>query len=397
MDGDSQLKVLLVHNYYQIAGGEDSVFRNEIQLLRDAGHTVITYTLSNDSIKGISSAIQVVLRMCFSFKSYSSMRKLIRREQPDVVHVHNYFPLITPSVFYACSKEAVPVVHTLHNYRAICPTALLMSDGKINEKSVTGSPWWAVRKKVYRDSFLGTATLSFMIWLHRYIGTWQTKVDGFICLTNFAKDVYRRAGWPDDKLFLKPNFINHDQINTEFIPNIDEPYALYVGRLSEEKGVDLLIEAWKNVPFKLIVIGEGPLSILFDDPIPNVKFLGRQSKHIVLGYMKHSQFLVMASTWYEGLPMVLIEAFAMRKPALVPKLGGMAEVVLDGVNGVHFTPGSSESLCKHALKLAADPVLCSKMGKSARVIFDSNYSEEVNLRLLTDIYSHVINKSHGIE
>ncbi len=391
------MKIMILHNFYQVSGGEDSVFQNEAQMLRDAGHEVVLHSVSNDRISGFWGRLKVVLNMCFSLGVYFELRRLLKQHAPDVVHVHNYFPLFTPSVFYACRKAGTPVVHTLHNYRAICPTALLMNDGHVNETSVLGSPWWALPHKVYRNSYLGTFALSFMIWLHRQIGTWTSKVDAYICLTEFSKEIYVRAGWPKNKLFLKPNFINDSQITTDFDVEISEPYALYVGRLSDEKGVDLILDAWKGMSMKLVVIGDGPLKTLMSPELGNIVYLGKQPKDKVLGYINNCQFLIMASTWYEGLPMVLIEAFAMRKPALVPQLGGMAEVVLDGVNGVHFTPGSSESLHKHALKLAADPVLCSKMGKSARVIFDSSYSEEVNLRLLTDIYSHVINKSHGIE
>ena len=391
------MKILFVHNFYKVQGGEETVVQNEINMLKNAGHEVKLFAITNESINGFFGKLLVFLETPFSVRSFYKTKRALREFSPDVVHVHNYFPLISPSVFYACSRAGIPVVHTLHNYRAICPTALLMNDGHVNETSVLGSPWWALPHKEYRNSYLGTFALSFMIWLQRQIGTWTSKVDAYICLTEFSKEIYVRAGWPKNKLFLKPNFINDSQITTDFDVEISEPYALYVGRLSDEKGVDLILDAWKGMSMKLVVIGDGPLKTLMSPELGNIVYLGKQPKDKVLGYINNCQFLIMASTWYEGLPMVLIEAFAMRKPALVPKLGGMAEVVLDGVNGVHFTPGSSESLRKHALTLAADPVLCSKMGKSARGIFDSSYSEEVNLRLLTDIYSHVINKSHGIE
>ena len=383
------MKILVIHNSYQIAGGEDSVFNNECLLLEQNGITVRKLSISNDSISGLLAKVFAFIGVVFSFHGYKRIVQAIETFRPDVVHVHNYFPLISPSVFYACKKMGVPVVHTLHNYRAICPTALLMNNGKIEERSIQKSPWWAVKQKVYKDSILGTFVLAAMVAWHKRLGTWKTKVDRFIALTQFAANKYEQAGWPESKLVVKPNFVP-DPFDSGFTYQ-NEQHAIFVGRLSEEKGVDLLLEAWKEIDYKLLIIGDGPLkSVVEQSDNPNIHYLGKLDKQNVLERVKKASFLVMASTWYEGLPMVLVEAFACGTPALVPNLGGMGEVVKDKVTGLHLEPGNSSDLSKKAEWLFEHPEAQKKFSINARNEYLDRYTPEQNYEMLMDIYQQAI-------
>ena len=315
------MKILLIHNRYKIAGGEDSVFNNESDLLEKYGHDVHLFTVTNYEINSALTKIFTLINLLFSFSQYRKLKKILRKIRPDVVHVHNYFPLLSPSIFYACKSLNIAVVHTLHNYRSVCPTALLMHNGKINEKSVLGESWWTVNKKVYRNSYIGSFALACMVEFHKKIGTWKTKVDRFIALTEFSKDKYVEAGWPSSKIKVKPNFIQ-DYFKASKETSKKSGYALYIGRLSEEKGINTLLTAWNMVSFPLKVVGDGPLSYLFTEyGDGNVCYLGHKVKEDVLSLIKNANFIVMPSTWYETFGMVIIEAFMCGTPVIVSRLG----------------------------------------------------------------------------
>lgn len=388
------MKVMVIHNTYKIKGGEDSVFQNEVDLIRSYNNDVVIYTVDNDLIETFTDKLKTLFGVIYSLTHYKKIRAILQKEQPDVVHVHNYFPQISPAVFYACGAEAIPVIHTLHNFRAICPTALLMHDGIITEKSITKGPWWAISKKVYKESFIGTFALSCMIALHKTTGTWQKSVDGFICLTEFAKTLYERAGWPTNKLFIKPNFLVDAPLVTSPVDIPADGYAVFVGRLCKEKGIDLLLAAWRDITLPLVIIGDGPEKHLLDNAPSNIIYLGSKPKDEVLGYIKEAQFLVMASTWYEGFPMVLVEAFAQSTCALVPNIGGMAEVVESGINGMHFDVGNSQALRNCAQTLIDKPQLCLELGRNARKIFGEKYSEQINYQQLMNIYQQVMSRKN---
>jgi glycosyltransferase involved in cell wall biosynthesis len=383
------MNILIIHNFYQIAGGEDAVYQNEITMLRKFGHTVDTFTVHNDAINSLWGKIRALSGIVFSISSYFKMKQNIKVFKPDIVHVHNYFPLLSPAIFYACKSMGVPVVHTLHNFRAICPTAFLMHKNKVTEKSINDGPWWTIKQQVYKGSIIGSLAVSLMVALHRSIGTWDHKVDGFICLTEFAKNIYVKAGWPASKLFVKPNFIATPFITNESAtPN---KYAVFVGRLCQEKGIELLIGAWKNIDFPLYIIGDGPERHIIENcKLKHVHYLGPQPKDKVLNYVKSSSFLVMTSTWYEGLPMVLIEAFACGTCAIVPNIGGMAEVVTDKTTGLHFEAGNESSLTECVNSIIKTPEIFEKYGTNAKDIYNNKYSEETNYQTLNDIYVKII-------
>jgi glycosyltransferase involved in cell wall biosynthesis len=386
------MKVLIVHNYYQIAGGEDGVLKNEVELLISNGNEVTLHSVNNKSIVSILDKFLTLLKVPFSFSSYKEMKKLLEKVKPDVVHVHNYFPLFSPSIFYACNKLKIPVVHTLHNYRAVCPTALLMHDGKLNETSIKHSSWWTVSKRVYRDSFVGSLSLACMVELHKRLGTWQTKVERFIALTEFSRQKFIEAGWPEGKIVVKPNFIE-DPFNGVSSLNKKGGYALFVGRLSEEKGIDILFNAFKKVDLTLKIIGDGPLNgFVEENSCDNIEFLGRKEKDDVLELVKNASFIIMPSTWYEGFPMVLVESFACGTPALVSKLGSMEEIIVDGATGLHFEAGNPNDLATKVQWMIDNPDSAREMGANTRAEYLAKYTPEKNHEMLINIYQQAIDE-----
>jgi glycosyltransferase involved in cell wall biosynthesis len=387
------MNILICHNYYQIAGGEDSVMKNEIDLLVNNANKVSTYTINNNGIKSFVSKLYTMVNVPFSYYQYKKIRETLAIVKPDVVHVHNYFPLLSPAVFFACKKAKIPVVHTLHNYRAVCPTALLMHAGKINETSVKSRSWWAVAQRVYRNSFIGTFALTCMVELHKGIGTWQTKVDRFITLTEFSKKKYIEAGWPAKNLAIKPNFIE-DPFDNQSVIDKKGGYALYIGRLSEEKGIDVLFEAWDSCELPLKVIGDGPLKNMFlKHSNSDVDYLGLKNKAEVIQLVKNANFIIMPSTWYEGFPMVLVEAFACGTPALVSRLGSMEEIIEPNFTGLHFEAGNPVDLAKKVKWMIDHPDKARQMGINARNEYLSKYTPEKNYEILMDIYQQAINEA----
>lgn len=387
------MKILQIHNYYQIAGGEDAVLENESLLLQKNSNDVQQFVVHNTAITSILDKVKTLLFAPFSFTYFNKLLVLLKQKQPEVVHVHNYFPLLSPSIFYACKKFNIPVVHTLHNYRAVCPTALLMFNKKVEERSITHSSWWAVKKRVYRHSMVGTFSLTTMIELHKRLGTWNSRVDRFIALTEFSRQKFIEAGWPEDKVVVKPNFIEDPYNKAETIEK-EGGYALFVGRLSEEKGVDVLLEAWQEIDLPLKIIGEGPLKkMVQDNTTKRIEYLGRKDKKEVLNLVKNADFIIMPSTWYEGFPMVLVEAFACGTSAIVSRLGSMEEIVEDSKTGLHFEAGNSKDLIEKVNWMLKHPRKIVEMGTNARREYLTKYTPERNYEMLIDVYRQAITQN----
>ncbi|TXR53343.1 glycosyltransferase family 4 protein [Reinekea thalattae] len=382
------MKILVIHNSYKVRGGEDSVFENEVALLRDGGHEVTELRVSNDSVRGFFSKIFVAVSTVFSIHGYIKTLKAIDKVRPDVVHVHNYFPILSPSVFYACKIKGVPVVHTLHNFRAICPTALLQFNGKVTERSLTEGPWWAVRKRVYRGSLVGTFLLSSMISFHKKVGTWTKCVDRFIALTDFNKQLYLNVGWPKDKVVVKPNFTTPVLKRKK----ARKPYALFVGRLSEEKGIPFLLSAFDDSnELKLKVIGAGPLEQLVKSKTSNnIEYLGELSRLQVAEKMMEASCLVITSLRYEPFGMVIIEAMSYGLPVLIPSEGSMEGIVPNDEAGLHYMAGNRGSFLACIRRLLDDNVMFEKLSTGAKKKYQEKYTAEVNLAMLESIYASVI-------
>ncbi len=390
------MKILFVHNKYQQAGGEDSVVFTEINLLRNFGGLVELAFRENDVINSIYSKASVFFSVTYSLKSKLWMTKKIESFSPDIVHIHNYFPLLSPSIYDACIEAAVPVVQTLHNYRTICPGALLMRGGQVCELCVSGSPYQAILHCCYRNSILGTLAVARMVSYHRSKGTWREKIDRFIALTDFAKNKFVEAGFPEEKIVVKPNFVENP-LNIKS-KGLREAKALFVGRISQEKGVSDLMSAWDQLDYPLLLAGDGPEFERFKNSCNNnaVTFLGAQAKEKVYNLMTHSQFLVMPSICYEGFPLVLVEAFAHGLPVICSCLGSMAEIVEDGVTGLHFEAGNPDDLSKKVEWMISHSEECREMGENARATYLEKYTPEINYKILMDIYQEAIDFNKGM-
>jgi glycosyltransferase involved in cell wall biosynthesis len=379
------MKILQIHNRYQIAGGEDVVVASEQKLLA-AHHDVLSYTVSNDGIRGIRGKLDTALHTHYSKRQKQALGRYLAEHKPDVAHVHNFFPVLTPAIYDACIEAGVPVVQTLHNYRTLCANALLMRDGRICERCVKGSPYWGAYYGCYRDSRLGSLVVAHSVAYHRRQATWQTKVDRFIALTEFGRQKFVSAGFPANKISVKPNFAE-EPLEDGFKPLPRQPFALFVGRLSEEKGLGTLLQAWESVDFALKIVGGGELPATAP---ANVRFLGKQTKAQVYGLMQQAQFLVMPSEWYETFGLVLIEAFANGLPVICSRLGGMAEIVEDNVTGLHFEAGNADDLAAKIHWALVNPEAMAHMGQAARAEYEAKYTPEINYRQLMAIYQAAI-------
>lgn len=382
------LKILIAHNYYQQAGGEDNVVAAEKSLLEAHDHHVNLWSVDNkDLAAGLLGKVRAALSASYSMESLEITKQLLRDFQPDVVHVHNFFPQISPSIFDACLEANVPVVQTLHNYRLICPGAFLMRDGHICEQCIKGSPYQAALYGCYRGSKAGSLVVAHMVARHRQADTWRNKVTRFIALTDFAKSKFVEAGFPADKISVKPNFVAQSAPAQAFSNAPRSSFALFVGRLSAEKGIDVLSQAWRALSAfgELKAAGDGPLAPSLADQ-PGIELLGRQSAEQIKSLMAEARFLVLPSVWYEGFPMVLVEAFACGLPVLASRLGSMCDIVDEGVTGLFFRPGDSADLIEKARWLFEHPEECERMSRNAREKYLSSYTAVINYRQLLGIY-----------
>ena len=382
------MRVMQVHNAYQQRGGEDGVVCAEHQLLRRFGHEVEQYIVSNDAIGGWKDALRVGFFTHYSSTSREAIKELIHRFRPDVVHVHNFFPLITPSVYDACHDEGVAVVQTLHNYRPICPGAQLMRDGKICELCIHHSPYRYVRHRCYRGSFSGTLVSAHMVATHRRRETWSTRVDRFIALTGFARDKFVEAGFPAGRIAVKPNFL-HESRPPDL--SLARNGALFVGRISEEKGIRTLLGAFRLLDMPLRVAGDGPMmDWLAANAGPNVTLLGVLDAQEVKKEMVRAECLIFPSEWYEGFPMTLVEAFAAGLPVIASRLGGMTEIIQDGETGLLFSPGDPQDLASKITALRQAPDVRRKISSACRRRFLSKYGSDANHEMLLQIYEQAV-------
>ncbi|WP_420593700.1 glycosyltransferase family 4 protein [Deinococcus sp.] len=377
-------RVLVVHNFYQQAGGEDAVFRAETALLSSLGAAVQTHTVHNDELQGRSALISGA-QTIWNPASARTLADLVRAHRSEVVHFHNTFPIISPAAYSAVRAAGAAVVQTLHNYRLMCAAATFYRDGQPCEACLGKTPPLpAVQHACYRDSRAGSAALAGMLTAHRWLGTYTREVDRYIALTEFARDKYIQGGLPPAKLVVKPNFLAED-------PGMGAHqggYALFVGRLAPEKGIMTLLNAWAQVTdLPLKIAGDGPLA---DQVVArqsaNVKYLGRQDNAQIRELMRDATMLIFPSEWYEGFPMTLIEAFASGLPVIASKIGSMPEIVAHQRTGLHFRPGDAADLARQVQWLSLHPSECTQMGLAARQDYQTQYTAQHNSQLLLDIY-----------
>lgn len=394
------MRVLIAHNAYQQPGGEDTVVNAEKALLRRAGNEVNEYLRHNNEIKsgGTYSDIPLGLRTIWSAASQHQLSRLIKDCKPDVVHFHNTFPLISPAAYYACRDLGVPVVQTLHNYRLFCAAATFFRDGQVCEDCREKGRWQAVRHRCYRHSRSASAAVAAMLSFHHWYGTWKNLVDCYITLSGFSCAKFIAAGLPPEKIVVKPNFVLPD-------PGVgrgSREGAVFLGRLSEEKGLRTLLQAWAQVnPSRTLrVVGDGPLR---NEIRSEVSRSGLSTIHLdeclpreeSLRAVQSARFLIVPSQWYEGFPMVIVEAYACGTPVIASRLGAMQEIVLDGRTGLHFTSGDADDLARKVEWAWAHPDEMREMGQTARAEYEAKYTAERNYKLLVDIYQRAVQNNEN--
>jgi glycosyltransferase involved in cell wall biosynthesis len=387
------MRILQIHNLYRIPGGEDVVVAAEKALLEDNGHDVVLLQADNDEISGSFNQAMTAANAIYSQSGKRRVFSEIARFRPDIVHVHNFFPLWSPAVYDACRDAGVPVVQTLHNYRLFCSDAFFFRDGKVCEDCLGKFfPWPGIVHRCYRGSAVGTAAVATMLTVHRARRTWHTRVDKYIALTEFARQKYIEGGLPGEKILVKPNFVYPD-------PGAGSGgggYALFVGRLSPEKGIDTLLAAWKHldqaIPLK--IVGQGPLAETVKEAVSklsNVEWLGTLTLEKLYEIMGKAEFLIFPSAWYETFGRVAVEAFATGTPAIAAQIGAVAEIVEDQRTGLHFRPGDPDDLVAKVQWALSHPNQLQKMRREARMEFESKYTAQQNYQQLMEIYKSACN------
>ena len=377
------MRILSVHSRYQIRGGEDECREAEERLLREMGNSVEVY----EHIAALGK-MQLAFRTIWSVEAHKTLSHRLMEQTHDVVHVQNFFPLISPSVYYAAKAQGVPVVQTLHNYRLLCPNALFFRDGHVCENCLGKPvPWNGILHACYRESRTASGAVAAMLTVHRTMRTWTEMVDVYIALTEFARQKFIQGGIPAEKIVVKPNFVHPDLGCGEGRGG----YALFVGRLSPEKGLDTLLAAWERlggqVPLK--IVGEGPLASQVAEAVKKldyVEWLGRRPMEEVYELMGRAMFLIFPSNWYETFGRVAVEAFAKGTPVIAANIGAIAELIEHGRTGLHFRPGDSEDLAAKVEWALAHPRELAQMRQEARIEFESKYTAQENYRQLMKIY-----------
>lgn len=385
VDDTKKQNILIVHNYYQIPGGEDTVVANEKKMLEKHGHKVILYSRNNAELKQMSKFQKLFLPITtvFNPRTYKEIKRLIKSENIEIVHVHNTLNLISPAVYYAARVMKVPVVQTVHNFRLQCPGATFYRDGHICEDCVEHGLRCAVKHSCYRGSRIQTLACVISTWFHRMTGIYG-KIN-YICLTEFNKSkLLELKQIKPEKVYVKPNFV---ESKSSFIPEESrENQFVFAGRLDKLKGIDILFESWKRMGDtapKLVVCGMGPMKEWCENFIKennvNIEMPGIVPNNEVLSYMAHSKALVLPTQWYEGFPMSIVEAFSVGTPVLCSNIGNAGSIVEEGYNGYKFEPDSVNEI-DQAVKR------CHGLCDQTWAVYQEKYAEEKNYEKLMDIY-----------
>ena len=393
------MKIIAAHNYYQQRGGEDQCFEDEVRVLRANGHDVFEYVVHNDAITS-ANKIGVALNTLWNRSAYHAFQKAIMDFQPDLVHVMNTFPLLSPAIFYGAKRLGIPTIHEVANYRLSCAGSYLLRDGKVCEKCVgMAFPFPAIQHRCYRGSLSGSTVVASTIALHRVLRTWNRVVDTVICPSEISKQKLTEMGLPSEKIFVKPNALDFD-------PGLGRGpsgFAVFVGRLSPEKGLKTLIQAWnenQQLP-KLKIIGDGPLAEFVRTAAASderIEWLGKMPIHELLEVVGQANCLVMPSVWYETFGRTTVEAFAKGTPVVGSKIGGTAEIIDDGRTGWLFQPGNANDLAtKIAMAMNLSTEESQRFRKETRQEYLSKYTSQANYDRLIELYSTAIMNSKALK
>lgn len=387
----ASLRILIAHCRYRQRGGEDAVVDAEADLLERNGHAVLRYARDNREIDDIDR-VALAVQTFWSTRTVRDLERRVRAFRPHVIHVHNTFPLLSPSIYWAAARAGVPVVQTLHNFRLLCAQAMLLKDGAVCERCVGRLPWRGVVGRCYRDSAAQSAVLVGSLALHRALGTYRHKAARYVALTEFCRRKFIEGGLPAERIALKPNFVD-----VRYRPNDDRRGGLFVGRLAPEKGIGVLAEALSQRPWSTIdVVGNGPERSRLEGR-RGVRLHGRQEPETIYRRMRRAAYLVMPSVWFENFPRTLVEAFASGLPVIASRLGALAELIDDGRTGLLFEPGSAPDLVRRLEWAEAHPRELRQMGVNARYEYERKYTPARNYRQLVGIYHEAIGGRQEME
>lgn len=394
------MKVLVIHNYHRTgsASGDDQVFKKETELLQKHGNEVYRYTVSNDDFdqQGVVGKIKLTLGMLWSMKNYRKVRQIIKRKNPDIVHVHTFFPLLSPSILYAAKKSGVKVVATLHDTRFVCPCATSLREGHICNKCGDGHYLRMVKYRCFKKSCLQSLIVAVIFKIHRVAKSFYKKIDGYICLNDNQIELLKNIGFDSRKIFKKYNFVPDTELFTsdDNAHNFPKRFVVYYGRIGEEKGIYILMKVWeklKDIP--LVVMGGGPLEEEFKKWVHQQKqvyYLGYTPHEKCLSIVKNAEFVLFPSIWYEGCSMVQIEAESQGKALIATDLGFSTESIRNGYNGYKVKLGDIDGFVKTIKMMWKDPDKCKKMGENARKDYLEKYLPENNYHQLMNIYKKIL-------
>jgi glycosyltransferase involved in cell wall biosynthesis len=387
------MRILLIHNRYKEKGGEDFVVATEYELLQQNGHDVFLLEFDNKNIKSGVGTIKAGIQSFYNLSSARILKSTIKSLNPDIIHIHNIFYIVSPSVFHVANKYGIPVVMTLHNYRLICVGALLLRNNLVCEICINKTfPLSGVKYKCHRNSALESLQLVAMTGLHKLLGTWRQKVGRYIVLTEFGKNKMLNSslGLKEDQVVVKANSVEDRGHESE---KSRSPFYLFIGRLSEEKGIQVLLESISHFQYPLTVIGDGPfkeLVIEYSKKYDCINYLGFQDKSSIIKSLKACKALIFPSTWYEGMPLTLLESFSTGTPVICSDMENLNKIVKDQYNGLLFNAGSAKSLASTIQSFNKYPN--KKYYENARQTYDDYYTEKINYNNLMNVYQGLIAK-----
>ena len=394
------MKILAIHNFHRkgSSSGDDQVFKNETALLEKHGNHVIKYTVSNDEFDnaGVFGKLAITLGMLWSSKNYKAVQQLIEKERPDIVHVHTFFPLLSPSILYVCKRAGIKVVATLHDTRFVCPCATSLRGNQLCNECGDGKYFRMCKYGCFKNSKLQSFIVAWIFTYHRIRKSFYNQIDRYICLNENQIQLLVQIGFDNNKITKKYNFVPDMYANFRKVEyrGLPERYVVFYGRISEEKGIKVLMQIWDELEdIPLVVMGGGPLEKEFNiwaENHKNVYFLGYTQHEQCLSIVNGGEFVVFPSVWYEGCSMVQIESESMGKGLIATNLGFSEEAIQNGVNGYKVQLGDVDGFRKYIKELWNNPALISDIGNNARRDYEQKYSPEDNYEKLMEIYTQTI-------
>lgn len=407
------MKILLINKFLYPKGGDAVSTLLTGRLLSEKGHRAVFWGMEHPENQeypykelfvsfidfnkpmGLFQQVKTSLNLLYSFEAKNKIKKLLKMGIPNVVHLNNFAHQISPSILKVFKKYKIPIVMTLRDYKLVCPAYTMFLNGKICEKCKNGKFYWCFFHRCTKNSYLKSFLNVVEMYLHHKILHIYNEIDIFIATSKFLKKKIKEMGLKG-KVVLLPNFIYSDKIKPFF--EWKEKSLSYFGRLSPEKGICTLLEAIKGLDIKLKIFGDGPIRTYLEEKvskekIKNVRFFGYKSQYELRNEIKNSMFVVFPSEWYEPFGRTAIESFALGKPVIGSRIGGIPELIKDGETGLTFETGNADDLRKKILYLINDPHKAVKMGKNARKFVEEKFNSEKHYQRLMEIYQIAIGKS----